>query len=643
MNFKIVIAFFGAGLLAGFVASAQVQTKWALEWTDHPANPVDLKSPGSRAYMPYVLYRPEWPAESRYRVWYDSESISGIAYASSPDGLQWSAGVEITGIHTAEDSSTGGEFAGRPVVLYNPGWEKPYRLYYYGRTDTSAHPIWVAESADGIAFENHQMALDPSLEGSRLGTFPDGHAVIHLPGRTLDPEDPSAERPFLMFFRSKDGQGIAYAESADGYTFTEPFDDPETSDTIEGLVEIRSADDEWIILPAHPTQILQLAQNDLRMLAFEQNTSLKYLVSANGLFWRVTEDPIPGVGELGPEGAWNDQRNYHASMAYVGAGKFLLLRGGRDNESGLYRTGAAFGFSAFYEANDFGVWSFLSPFDDFEAEGWVPFTTTGNDPDGNLIGLFQNADGTVSVRDRQESGNFYMRRNAAWVVPFTFEFRARLDDAVGVGTDEEFPKFTVAAFQTDLDHPGGEAWQPAFAQTRFGGWNLPVDPSAEADLSQFQTFTVVARFDEAARAQLAVNPGNGQANVNLCVFDVYLNRDFSAPRVTFHNTGFNGWDSVDYLGALDIGFPGPSAGQVTLDWVRWGNGVILDPTDPGDSPAVPQLSITLSGNSVIVAWTGDTGVLESSASLAGSWTEVGSANPATIAADGEARFFRVRY
>ena len=108
-------------------ALGQTEPKWQINWTDHNANPVDLKSPGSRAYMPYVLYRTNWPAESRFQIWYDSASIAGIAHSTSADGITWSTGAPVTGIN-ADGSSP----AGRAVVLYEPAWANPYRLYYYG-------------------------------------------------------------------------------------------------------------------------------------------------------------------------------------------------------------------------------------------------------------------------------------------------------------------------------------------------------------------------------------------------------------------------------------------------------------------------------------------------------------------------------
>jgi hypothetical protein len=624
-------------------AAAQLASKWQITWTDHTDNPVNLRSPGSRAYMPYVLYRADWPESSRYRVWYDSESIAGLAYAYSADGMEWSQGVALTGINTPETSSTGGEYAGRPVVLYHPDWAKPYRLYYYGRTDVARHKIWVAESSDGIVFENNQIALDPELAPSRVGTFADGHAVLHLPGWNPVPDDPESERPFFMYFRSADGQGIAYAVSRDGYTFEEPEDNLET-EAVEGLVEMVDLDGNPLVMPMHPTQVLRMAQNDLRMLAFESNQTLRYLVSANGLRWILAEDPIPGVGTVGEEGAWNDQRNYYASVAYVGGGRFLMLRGGRNNANGLYRTGAAWGESGFYRDQDLGQWAYTSPMDNWQAEGWTTFTSSGNEPDGDLVAIIQNADGTVSIRDRKESGNSYLRLNTAWTVPFTYEFRARLDDATGTGGDADYPKYTVAAFQTDPEHPGGEAWQPAFSMTRFGRWDLLNESIPEGigdvDNSQYQTFTVVARFDESARAQLAVNPSDGAANVALCVFEVYLNRNFSAPAMRFNNTGFFGWDTIDADGALDIGFPGPSAGQVTVDWVRWGNGVILDSRDPG-ATETPTLSLQSTGTGVRISWAH--GTLESASQIAGPWgtADVGS-SPANVPVDQAQRFFRVR-
>jgi hypothetical protein len=625
------LTFGGIGMSGSALAQEPLAAKFVLAWTDHTNNPVDLQSPGPRAYMPYVLYNTSWPAESRYRVWYDTASIAGLAYGSSSDGITWSTGRVLTGINDASASATGTEYAGRPVVLFNPAWAKPYRLYYYGRTDTSRHKIWVAESSDGVAFENNQVALDPEAEGSRLGTFPDGHAVLYLPGRKEDPNDPEAARPFVMYFQSRDGQGIAFAESKDGYVFEEPVDDFET-EAVEGMISITGLPEGVTTYPAQPVQVLALAQNDFRMMAFTGNTSLKYLASADGFNWVVAEDPIAEVGSIGAEGSWNDQRNYHASFAYLGGGRFFHMRSGRNNATGLYRTGVAWAQSEFYRDNDLGAWAMYSPFTDYQAEGWAPSVDSSNQVDGNETAVIQNPDGTVSVRDRKPSGNFYLAKDASWSVPFTVEFRSRFDDGetTGSGTDG-VPKYTFSAYMQDPFHPGPESWQPAFGSDRLGRWTLGDDsvPGSvfSLDGTQFHTYTVVCRFDESARSQVVAGDTSNNALSRMSVFDVYVDRDFSAPKASFYGTSFAGFPGVDVDGRLDIGFPGASSGQVTVDWVRWGNGIILDPNDPGATTA-PTLAIAQDPGGIKVTYSG--GILQSAGTLGGPYSDVPGASSGMV-------------
>ena len=53
------------------------------------------------------------------------------------------------------------------------------------------------------------------------------------------------------------------------------------------------------------------------------------------------------------------------------------------------------------------------------------------------------------------------------------------------------------------------------------------------------------------------------------------------------------------------------------------------------------LTATTSGGNLVISWTPAGGHLQSSTALGGSWTDAGTANPATIPMTGAAKFFRV--
>lgn len=518
--------------------------KWNITWTDSAKNPLELSGLGDRSYMPYVLYNKDWPEQSRYRIWFDYASINGIGYAASADGVTWSAPVKTTGLN-ADGTST----AGRPVLLYNAAWSKPFRIYYY----CNPGDVWqvrVAESKDGIAFDNDKMAI--STDGTELGTYPDGHAVLYIPGRV---------KPFLMYYKST-GNYIMLATSEDGYEFLD-------SAPIENSEALQ------------PTCAIALGQNDYRMWAFLANTGIQYLVSSDGFTWEKHEDPINGVGTIGASGAWNDERNYYAAAVYLGEGKFKLWRGGRNTASGLYRVGVADGVDSQLSVIKGNAWDGFSPLVDYKAEKWEPYTSNANTD----VLLTQNNDGTVTVKDNNAAGNFYMVRDVSWLVPFTVEARFRIDQAGG--EDANGPHCTISLFMNDAQNPAGESWQPSFGVDKFGGWNLSADPTADADMTKFTTITIVCRYNEEALERLL--GGDTAANAEVGAYDLYLNRDFSKPAVTFHGTAFAGWPEVDIDGRLDIGWPNPSIGAMTVDWVRWGSGIILDPKDP--STAVGQWEI----------------------------------------------------
>jgi hypothetical protein len=684
MNIRNFVALVGlAALLPASAVAQQVlvqSNKWSLHWTN-TANPLNLAGPGGGASKPYVLHNAAWPAASRYRVWYDHGTTnSGLAYSFSADGLNWSAGVALTGLNTAANSVNGSNFAGSAVMLFEPTWAHPFRLYYASQTATAEQQdIWVAESTDGIAFVNNQVALSAALAGGSMDAFPEGHAVLHLPGRNVlsaTAPTPEGTVPFLMYLRGVNYSPLV-ASSVDGYTFApdaQPFlnviDTNQTS--LAGGFDV------------HPVQVLKVGQNDLRMLVSDAaRTTVRYLVSSDAYKWFVYEEPETSFATTGSAGSWNEVHNSYATMAYVGGGTFYTIRGGQ-SATGVFRAGAALGHSKFYKNNDLGKWAVYSPFDNWEAEGWAAHTTAGGSPTGNgntirdgvNVDVIQNA-GMVTIRDFRAAGNgnFNIVRDAELSVPFTFEYRAKFNSGGTTATGKDaLSKFGVYPCLVDELEAGAESWQPAISATRIGNWNLteegnPPDSVADMDGTQFRTYTVVCRLDEPSRGTFpsayssAVNPW-------LCVFEVYTNRNFTAPVVTFRSVGFFGWSApgttpqlqvnkTDSDGQFTIGIPGPSNGEFTIDYLRWGNGVILDPVPPGESLKV---EVTKTASTVQVSWPGGAlhsftntynsnlwvtdyhpGTLQSSTNLSSGWSdEIGATNGASFGLTNAQTFFRLK-
>jgi hypothetical protein len=79
----------------------------------------------------------------------------------------------------------------------------------------------------------------------------------------------------------------------------------------------------------------------------------------------------------------------------------------------------------------------------------------------------------------------------------------------------------------------------------------------------------------------------------------------------------------------------PPAGFIGLSTV--GSGVA-----GGNTPQA-KLSASISGNSIVISWTPTGGTLQSSPSfgVGETWSTVGTANPATVAISGNAKFFRI--
>ena len=96
-----------------------------------------------------------------------------------------------------------------------------------------------------------------------------------------------------------------------------------------------------------------------------------------------------------------------------------------------------------------------------------------------------------------------------------------------------------------------------------------------------------------------------------------------------------------------------SGGSASLEWVdaaptglRYlinenATAAIAAYVPPSALPELPVLTITSSGNNVVIAWTAD-GTLQWAPEVSGPWTDLGNTNPYTAPITGARRFYRVR-
>ena len=258
-------------------------------------------------------------------------------------------------------------------------------------------------------------------------------------------------------------------------------------------------------------------------------------------------------------------------------------------------------------------WDIVSTLDNYEAEGWYIYS-----PPRTEATLTQNADGTVTItRLNQNSSTIYMTHDVAWDESngFTYEFRVRVDAIGGQwgGTDEHWDRASIYPLKNNPDgtwptFSNGRTWLCSFDQTSIGSryFANPFLPKADVDFTQFHVITFVCELDEGILADKLANEPDvsygdsfdegviGRALGDHSPWWLYVDRNFTEPAVEeMPGSGWNGWGppSVDADGIMQIGFQGTTRGQITVDYFRTGNGVILDPNEPRPAVNVSNWSI----------------------------------------------------
>ncbi|MDP8245428.1 MAG: hypothetical protein P9L94_15190 [Candidatus Hinthialibacter antarcticus] len=282
-----------------------------ITWTDDTANNPVIGPPGfgdNRAYYGYVIFDAN---ANIWRGWYDSSSGFDVGYAESTDadGTSWTGYALITGFNSDLQSK---------AVVAQIG-DSQFRMWYMANTRDGGYAIWTAVSSDGVNWSDDQpisgIALDEEgtsrfgpVERISVTTLEDGSFVAYCRC-----EEPYLDEAFDYFDL---GKKLFRYTSADGITWQwAGYTGVNEEEGFEGI-EFSSA-------VKHPD-----LEGVWYAWATSQNSSgpiYSYISTDDGMTYQLDENPVAVVGELGTA-SYNADRNYHATVTYMGNGEWVMFR-----------------------------------------------------------------------------------------------------------------------------------------------------------------------------------------------------------------------------------------------------------------------------------------------------------------------------
>jgi hypothetical protein len=294
---------------------------------EYPTNPVF--DPTERAYYPCILFD-----GATYQLWYDDGP--GTSYATSPDGISWSAGTPLTGLTNALHA-----------VVVNTGAN--YRIWYWDSVMTySINDFRTAESVDGITWTSDQVV---SQVGTTVitGVSPDWNRgsygpceVFYNPGGSgtiTTPVDAGSvwANQFVMYYDGTTGglEDIGVAVSADGIVW-------EGYNGGVAPVLSHSGGADWDSNFSTLCSIVNIGGLYHMWYSGGQsgsNEGIGYAQSADGLTW--TKDTGNPMLHISDGIAWRSGRTYTPEVLYNAGGSGLIQMWYNGTAAGNYALGYA--------------------------------------------------------------------------------------------------------------------------------------------------------------------------------------------------------------------------------------------------------------------------------------------------------------
>jgi hypothetical protein len=327
------------------------------DWVEYGNNPVFGQwIGGDKAYYPKVIYDfNQFSGHGDtyyYKMWFGSSS--GIGYAYSNDGINWTAGANpVTG-------PVGG--AGHPLVEYDSngfGQSVYYKMWYWtGNMTYSINDLWYAESTDGINWTNDQpLTQDSTLPLVTSNPGPDWNAgsygpcdTIYNPGGSSSLDDHNIwNNKYVMYYMGTTGgnEFIGLAYSANGTFWKRYGNDPILS-------PCTLADDPnecWDYYSVGYCSVIKDLSGSWQMWyggGPGTNLGIGYATSPDGINW--TKDPDNPIFHVSDGISWSDNRTYTPWVLYDAASfsghgdayPYKMWFSGKNTINGTYSIGYAY-------------------------------------------------------------------------------------------------------------------------------------------------------------------------------------------------------------------------------------------------------------------------------------------------------------
>jgi hypothetical protein len=276
-------------------------------WTDNvELNPV-IASPGfgdNRAYYTHVLYDEN---AGIWRAWFDASSGFDVGYAESTDqeGTEFTNYALTTGFLSGKQSKAF-------VVQTGP---QSFRMWYMSDDRQNGYNVSSAVSSDGINWTEDDFIFgigDPNplqfgpTERIAVVMLEDDSFVAYVRAEEPD-QDPNWVEGTKRLYRYISQDGVNWTWTNDtGVSGIEGMENLEFS----SVVKHPDLENTWYAWGSH---------------ANSSEPIYSFVSTDDGMTFELDEAPVANVGEIGTQ-PYNAERNYHASVTYLGDGNWVMFR-----------------------------------------------------------------------------------------------------------------------------------------------------------------------------------------------------------------------------------------------------------------------------------------------------------------------------